>query len=107
MCPVGAMASLASKKWRSSVNARNSQFIIVNQSFLLSPFSPAFVGIGIGPPGEFSSLAVKTSTPVSVTRSVCSRDRSAGITLKLASTEDARLPSLMRPKADRGTRAWK
>lgn len=29
-------------------------------------------GIGMGPPGEFSSPAVKTSTPVSVTRKVCS-----------------------------------
>lgn len=29
-------------------------------------------GMGIGPPGEFSNLAVKTSTPVSVTSSVCS-----------------------------------
>lgn len=30
------------------------------------------VGIGIGPPGEFSFAAVKTSTPVSVTSKVCS-----------------------------------
>lgn len=30
-------------------------------------------GIGIGPPGEFSFFAVKTSTPVSVTNKVCSR----------------------------------
>lgn len=30
------------------------------------------VGIGIGPPGEFSCLAVRTSTPVSVTNIVCS-----------------------------------
>jgi hypothetical protein len=28
--------------------------------------------IGIGPPGEFSNLAVSTSTPVSVTSKVCS-----------------------------------
>lgn len=37
------------------------------------PFST--VGIGIGPPGEFSFLAVKTSTPVSVTSKVCSIDK--------------------------------
>lgn len=30
------------------------------------------VGIGTGPPGEFSFAAVKTSTPVSVTSKVCS-----------------------------------
>jgi hypothetical protein len=30
------------------------------------------VGIGIGPPGELSFAAVKTSTPVSVTSKVCS-----------------------------------
>lgn len=38
------------------------------------PFASSFAtsGIGIGPPGELSSLAVKTSTPVSVTSIVCS-----------------------------------
>ena len=30
------------------------------------------VGIGIGPPGESSFRAVRTSTPVSVTSMVCS-----------------------------------
>lgn len=34
-------------------------------------------GIGTGPPGEFGSLAVKTSTPVSVTNIVCSTPPSA------------------------------
>ena len=37
---------------------------------LLSPL--VGVGIGIGPPGELGFLAVKTSTPVSVTNMVCS-----------------------------------
>jgi hypothetical protein len=35
------------------------------------------IGMGIGPPGEFSFLAVKTSTPVSVTNRVCSIHLSA------------------------------
>lgn len=39
----------------------------------LSPFVVASTtGIGIGPPGEFGSLAVKTSTPSAVTNKVCS-----------------------------------
>lgn len=38
--------------------------------YVLLPLSG--VGIGIGPPGEFSNLSVKTSTPVSVTSKVCS-----------------------------------
>jgi hypothetical protein len=40
---------------------------------VFSPFATSGIGgIGIGPPGEFSNLAVRTSTPVSVTRRVCS-----------------------------------
>jgi hypothetical protein len=47
--------------------------------FAASPFDSVFsplvgstTGIGIGPPGELGSLAVKTSTPSAVTRRVCS-----------------------------------
>lgn len=39
---------------------------------LAFPVPFVVVGIGIGPPGEFSFRAVKTSTPVSVTSKVCS-----------------------------------
>lgn len=39
--------------------------------YALVPFSTG-AGMGIGPPGELSCLAVRISTPVSVTRRVCS-----------------------------------
>lgn len=39
------------------------------------PYSSALFGIGMGPPGESSFLAVNTSTPVSVTSKVCSTQR--------------------------------
>jgi hypothetical protein len=40
-------------------------------SGFFSPFAST-TGIGIGPPGESGNLAVNTSTPSAVTRSVCS-----------------------------------
>lgn len=46
------------------------QFEMYEADYALLPLS--VVGMGIGPPGESSSLAVKTSTPVSVTSKVCS-----------------------------------
>lgn len=39
----------------------------------------AGVGIGTGPPGESGNLAVRTSTPSSVTRSVCSNPKSVKV----------------------------
>lgn len=37
-----------------------------------TPLASAVIGIGTGPPGDFSLAAVKTSTLVSVTSKVCS-----------------------------------
>lgn len=43
----------------------------------LGLYASVSLGIGIGPPGESSFLAVNTSTPVSVTSTVCSTQVSA------------------------------
>ena len=51
-------------------SSRQSSLMALYHQLLLSPLDA--VGIGIGPPGEFSLLAVRTSTPVSVTSNVCS-----------------------------------
>jgi len=56
-------------------SSRQPTLMALSHQLLLSPLD--VVGIGIGPPGEFSLLAVRTSTPVSVTSNVCSVSSSA------------------------------
>jgi hypothetical protein len=57
-------------------NAANARTLVVNVCYDIAGWNRNHAwGIGIGPPGEFSFAAVKTSTPVSVTSMVCSTRR--------------------------------
>lgn len=56
-------------------------------------FSLTTSGIGIGLPGEFSNLAVNTSTPVSVTSKVCSSDCRVSFQIRYSSLYRPYIPN--------------